>query len=92
MKKLSKISFAILSFVLLINTVFADVAIDLTNPHFYDDKPLVEETTISPVILVIVGIVVAVAICALVYLGIAKKNQNVQKNDTTVESNKEEQK
>ena len=92
MKKLSKISFAILSFVLLINTVFADVAIDLTNPHFYDDTPLVEETTISPVILVIVGIVVAVAICALVYLGIVKKGQKTHENEQTVESSKEEQK
>ena len=69
MKKLSKISFAILSFVLLINTVFADVAIDLTNPHFYDDTPLVEETTISPVILVIVGIVGIVSIVAIVGIG-----------------------
>ena len=38
-----------------------------------------------------IGIVVAVAICALVYLGIAKKGQKTPENEPTVESSKEEQ-
>ena len=88
MKKLSKISLLLLSFILLFNMVCADI-IDFNNPtpkHHYE-----EDFNVSPVILVIVGIVVAVAICALVYLGIAKKGQKTPENEQTVESSKEEQ-
>ena len=88
MKKLSKISLLLLSFILLFNMVCADI-IDFNNPtskHHYE-----EEFTVSPIILIIVGIVVAVAICALVYLGIAKKGQKTPENEQTVESSKEEQ-
>lgn len=87
MKKLCKCSLVLLSFVFLLNMVFADV-IDFNNPtpkYHYE-----EEFTISPVILVIVGIVVAVAICALVYLGIVKKNEKISKDEQKVESSKEE--
>ena len=89
MKKLSKISLLLLSFILLFNMVCADI-IDFNNPtpkHHYE-----EEFTVSPIILIIVGIVVAVAICALVYLGIAKKGQKTPENEQTVESSKEDQK
>lgn len=89
MKKLSKISLLLLSFVLLFNMVCADI-IDFNNPtpkYHYE-----EEFTVSPVVLIIVGIVVAVAICALVYLGIVKKSKKTPENEQTVESSKEEQK
>ena len=88
MKKLSKISLLLLSFILLFNMVCADI-IDFNNPtskHHYE-----EDFNVSPIILIIVGIVVAVAICALVYLGIAKKGQKTPENEQTVESSKEEQ-
>ena len=89
MKKLSKCLFLLLSFVLLFNVALADV-VDIWDPaprHFEE-----EEFTVSPVVLIIVGIVVAVAICALVYLGIVKKGQKTPENEQTVESSKEEQK
>ena len=89
MKKLSKIGLVVLSFVLLFNIALADV-VDIWDPaprHFYE-----EEFTVSPIVLVIVGIVVAVAICALVYLGIVKKGQKTPENGQTVESSKEDQK
>ena len=87
MKKLSKCLFLLLSFVLLFNVALADV-VDIWDPaprHFEE-----EEFTVSPVVLIIVGIVVAVAICALVYLGIVKKGQKTPENEQTVESSKEE--
>ena len=89
MKKLSKCLFLLLSFVLLFNVALADV-VDIWDPaprHFEE-----EEFTVSPVVLIIVGIVVAVAICALVYLGIVKKGQKTPENEQTVESSKEDQK
>lgn len=87
MKKLSKCLFLLLSFVLLFNVALADV-VDIWDPaprHFEE-----EEFTVSPVVLIIVGIVVAVAICALVYLGIVKKNEKISNDEQKVESSKEE--
>lgn len=84
MKKLSKISLLLLSFILLFNMVCADI-IDFNNPtpkHHYE-----EDFNVSPIILIIVGVVVAIAICALVYLGVVKRNHN---NEQKVESSKEE--
>lgn len=84
MKKLCKISLLLLSFILLFNMVCADI-IDFNNPtprHHYE-----EDFNVSPIILIIVGVVVAIAICALVYLGVVKRNHS---NEQKVESSKEE--